>query len=205
MRNSYNKIAGHDTNRLIAISDAVFGVAMTLLVLEIRIPVVSGGNRELAVAFLELMPKFMVYFLSFLTAGIFWLGQAAQFEFIKKSNRNFNWINLIFLLFVSILPFTTAFLGDYIEYQFAIGIYWLNLFLMGVMLYVSWHYASRHDFVSPEDLETASVAIKRRIIVSQTLYFVSALLCFVHSYLAISLIILIQLNYAFAFFKERTK
>lgn len=200
---NYNKIAGHDTGRIIAISDAVFGVAMTLLVLEIRIPDVEGTEKDLAIAFLKLMPKFCVYFLSFLTAGIFWLGQAAQFEFIKKSDRNLSWINLLFLLFVSVLPFTTAFLGDYINFNFAVALYWLNLFLMGLMLYVNWHYVVAHRFVKNEDVAVASTAIKKRIIVSQSLYLFGTLLCIIHSYLAIGFIIFVQLNYAFAFFKSR--
>jgi hypothetical protein len=203
MKNSYNKIAGHDIGRIIAISDAVFGVAMTLLVLEIKVPEVEGSDKDLAMAFFKLMPKFLVYFLSFMTAGIFWMGQASQFEHIKKSDRNLIWINLIFLLFVSVLPFTTAFLGDYIDHNFGIAIYWLNIFLLGLMLYINWNYATKHGFVEKEVQEEVSEAIKRRIIVSQSLYFCGALLCFVNSYLAIAVIIAIQLNYAFAFFRGR--
>lgn len=203
MKNSYNKIAGHDIGRMIAISDAVFGVAMTLLVLEIKVPEVHGNDKELAIAFLKLMPKFLVYFLSFMTAGIFWMGQAAQFEHIKKSDRNLIWINLLFLLFVSVLPFTTAFLGDYIDHNFAIGIYWLNIFLLGLMLYINWTYATRHGFVAQEVEAEVSEPIKRRIIVSQSLYLGGALLCFINSYLAIAVIIALELNYAFAFFKGR--
>jgi Predicted integral membrane protein len=203
MKNSYNKIAGHDIGRMIAISDAVFGVAMTLLVLEIKVPEVHGNDKELAIAFLKLMPKFLVYFLSFMTAGIFWMGQAAQFEHIKKSDRNLIWINLLFLLFVSVLPFTTAFLGDYIDHNFAIGIYWLNIFLLGLMLYINWTYATRYGFVEQEVEAEVSEPIKRRIIVSQSLYLGGALLCFINSYLAIAVIIALELNYAFAFFKGR--
>ncbi|MGN7787071.1 TMEM175 family protein [Niabella sp. 22666] len=201
--NNYNKIAGHDTGRLIAISDAVFGVAMTLLVLEIKVPEIEGGNKDLATAFLQLMPKFLVYFLSFMTAGIFWMGQSAQFEHIKKSDRNLSWINLLFLLFVSVLPFTTAFLGDYIKHEFAIAIYWLNIFLLGITLYINWNYAVKHGFVPAEDKDEVSDAIKKRIISSQTLYFIGALLSFINSYLAIGVIIAIQLNYAFAFFRGK--
>ncbi|MCX8525378.1 TMEM175 family protein [Chryseobacterium formosus] len=203
MKNSYNKIAGHDIGHIIAISDAVFGVAMTLLVLEIKFPEIEGDDKELAMTFLKLMPKFLVYFLSFMTAGIFWMGQSSQFEHIKKSDRNLIWINLLFLLFVSLLPFTTAFLGDYIDHNFGIAIYWLNIFLLGLMLYISWNYATKHGFVDKEVEQEVSGAIKRRIIVSQSLYFFGALLCFVNSYLAIAVIIAIQLNYAFAFFKGK--
>lgn len=199
MRNNYNKIAGKDVGRIIAISDAVFGVAMTLLVLEIKVPEIEGGNKELAVAVWDLMPKFLVYFLSFMTAGIFWMGQATQFEYIKKSDRNLNWINLLFLLFVSLLPFTTAFLGDHMEHEFAIGVYWLNIFLLGIMLFINWSYASKHNFIADEELDVVSGGIKRRIITAQILYLAGALLCFANPYLGIGFIIVIQLNYAFAF------
>lgn len=146
MDNSYNNIAGRDTGRLIAISDAVFGVAMTLLVLEIKVPEVKGKDKELMMAFLGLLPKFMVYFLSFMTAGIFWMGQSAQFDHIRKSDRNLSWITLLFLLFVAVLPFTTAFLGDYLDHKFALGLYWFNIFLLGLILYINWSYAERKDW-----------------------------------------------------------
>lgn len=205
MKNNYNTISGQDKGRIVAISDAVFGVAMTLLVLEIKVPEIEGNEMELATAFLGLMPKFLVYFLSFMTAGIFWMGQSTQFEYIKKSDRNLNWINLIFLLFVSILPFTTAFLGDYIDHKFAIGIYWLNIFILGLMLYINWSYVTNHNFVAEEDKKLFSEGIKRRIIISQSLYLGGALLGLINPYLGIGVIILIQINYAFAFFNGRKK
>ena len=70
--NSYNKIAGKDTGRIIAISDGVFAVALTLLVLEIRVPVLETikSDTELIAAFILLKSKFLVYFLAFMTTGI---------------------------------------------------------------------------------------------------------------------------------------
>lgn len=197
MDNNYNTIAGRDTGRLIAISDAVFGVAMTLLVLEIKVPEVKGTDKELMMAFLELLPKFMVYFLSFMTAGIFWMGQSAQFDHIRKSDRNLSWITLLFLLFVAVLPFTTAFLGDYLDHKFALGLYWFNIFLLGLILYINWSYAERKGLVSDTDKQIGT-AIKRRIVTAQTLYLLGALLGLINPYWGIGVIIIIQLNYAFA-------
>lgn len=197
MDNNYNTIAGRDTGRLIAISDAVFGVAMTLLVLEIKVPEVKGTDKELMMAFLGLLPKFMVYFLSFMTAGIFWMGQSAQFDHIRKSDRNLSWITLLFLLFVAVLPFTTAFLGDYLDHKFALGLYWFNIFLLGLILYVNWSYAERKGLVSDTDKQIGT-AIKRRIVTAQTLYLLGALLGLINPYWGIGVIIIIQLNYAFA-------
>lgn len=202
---SYNKLSGQSAGRIDAISDAVFGVAMTLLVLEIKVPEFHHevSERELASAFLQLMPKFLIYFLSFMTAGIFWTGQSAQFRHIKSSDRNLNWINLLFLLFVSILPFSTAFLGDHISFKFSIFLYWLNILLMGIMLYINWEYANKHNFISAETKDAVYNPIKRRIVMAQLFYFIGALLCFINPYLSIAFIILIQLNYAFAFFGRK--
>lgn len=202
MKLSYNKLAGQSAERINAISDAVFGVAMTLLVLEIKVPELEGHETEgdLMHAFFALMPKFLVYFLSFMTAGIFWVGQSAQFRHIEKSDRNLIWINLLFLLFVSTLPFSTAFLGDHINFKFSILLYWLNILLMGIFLYINWTYADRKGFITEETRDMVYEPIRRRILVAQALYFFGALLCFINPYLSIGVIIAIQLNYAFAFF-----
>lgn len=208
MKLTYNKLAGQSAERINAISDAVFGVAMTLLVLEIKVPEAAEHHfteGELAQSFFALLPKFLVYFLSFMTAGIFWAGQTAQFRHIEKSDRNLTWINLLFLLFVSTLPFSTAFLGDHINYKFSILLYWFNILMMGIMLLINWTYARKHDFINEEALHTVYKPIRRRILVAQLLYFCGALLCFINPYLSIGVIIAIQLNYAFAFFSGGKK
>jgi uncharacterized membrane protein len=197
----YNKIAGQNTQRIEAISDGVFAVAMTLLVLDIKVPIAETikTETELAHSFFALMPKFVVYFLSFMTVGIFWTGQSTQFKYIEKSDRNLNWITLLFLLFVSLLPFTTAFLSEHITFKFAIIVYWFNILLLGIALYINWKYAYKNNFLTIADTEKAAVntAISKRIIIAQTLYAGGALLCFASPYLSIAVIIAIQINYAF--------
>lgn len=187
--------------RLIAISDGVFAVALTLLVLEIRVPVLDAIHSENALIeqFVELKEKFLVYLLAFMTTGIFWVGHAAQYKHIEKSDRNLNWINLLFLLFVTTLPFTTAFLGDYTQFKFPVFIYWINILMMGVMLYINWAYAYNKGFINDETKDTVNDPIRKRIIVAQSLYAFGALLCFISPYLSIGFIILVQMNYAFGF------
>lgn len=204
-KKSYNQIAGQSTERIIGISDGIFAVALTLLVLEIRIPVMEEikTEAELLKVFMSLSPKFLVYFLAFMTAGIFWMGHSAQYKVIEKSDRNLNWINLLFLLCVTMLPFSTAFLGDYIDFKLAIFVYWLNIFLMGLMLFINWNYVYKNEFVSEENRKLMNYGIRKRIIVAQSLYFLGLLLCFISSYLSIAFIIVVQLNYAFPFVKER--
>ncbi|MBB6237931.1 putative membrane protein [Pedobacter sp. AK013] len=204
---NYNKIAGQNIQRIDAISDGVFAVAMTLLVLDIKVPIADAirTEAELAEAFFALMPKFLVYFLSFMTVGIFWTGQSTQSKYIERSNRKLNWITLLFLLFVSLLPFSTAFLSEHITFKFAVGIYWLNILLLGVTLYINWRYAYKNNFVTIADDQKESVdsAISKRIIIAQTLYAAGAMFCFISPYLSIGIIIAIQINYAFGIISNR--
>ncbi len=203
-KSHYNMIAGKDTGRLIAISDGVFSVALTLLALDLRVPVMEAvtSEKQLVDAFLLLGPKFLVAFMAFMTTGIFWMGHSAQYKYIEKSDRNLSWINLLFLLTVIILPFSTSFLGNYVEYKFPLGIYWLNIFLMGLLLYIHWAYAYRHRFVSEETRELVNKPLRTRIIIAQSLYFCGALFCFISPYISIAIITLVQMNYAFALIND---
>ena len=202
----YDQISGQNIRRIEALSDGVFAIALTLLVLDIRVPVSESivSEKDLVHAFGTLTPKLLTYFLSFMTLGIFWTGHSSQFHFIDKSDRNFNWINLSFLLFVSIVPFTTAFLSEYITFKFAIAIYWLNLFLLGMMLFKILSYADKHNYFI-HDLADKSVikkAMIRRGMVAQSLYAFGALLCFVSTYLSIAVLIAIQLYFVLALFSK---
>lgn len=202
----YNDLAGKKTGRIEALSDGVFAIALTLLVLEIKVPDIPvHSEAELFRLFIGIAPRFLSYFLSFMTMGIFWNGQSVQLSYMKEYNRDLTWNTLFFLLLVSLLPFTTAFLGAYITFRFALLLYWLNIFLLGLVLYLHWGLALKKKFVSLEGeaLAEADKAIRRRIVTAQALYLAGALMCFISIYLSIGFIILVQLNYAFAFFAGR--
>jgi uncharacterized membrane protein len=204
----YDQIAGQNIQRLEALSDGVFAIALTILVLDIRVPINEQVvyEKDLISAFGKLTPKLLTYFLSFMTLGIFWTGHSSQFHFIEKSDRNFNWINLSFLLFVTITPFTTAFLSEYITFKFAVGIYWLNLFLLGVMLNMILSYADKHNYFKANVVKTEiKRAMIRRGIVAQSLYGFGALLSFVNTYLSIAVLIIIQLWFVLALFSKGQK
>jgi uncharacterized membrane protein len=202
-------IIGPPIQRIEAISDGVFGVALTLLVLDIKVPVSEMIHTEsdLMSAFSTLLPQFLTYFLSFLTLGLAWSGQSTQFtHYIKHNDLKLNWITLFHLLFVTTVPFSTAFLSAHIAYKFAIGLYWLNIFLLGSLRLINWNYAYRHNLLDIDEKGKNALhkAMIRRIFIAQTLYAVAALLCFVNPYLSIGTTILIQLNYVFEVFKKKT-
>jgi hypothetical protein len=139
MSTMYNLIAGQSVERLAALSDGLFAIAMTLLVLDLRVPASRGIHTELGlwVALVKLLPAFIPYFMSFVTLGIFWVGQQTQLNRFARSDRNLTWIHLGFLLAVSLMPFSTALLAEFITYRTALVVYWLNVLLLGVVLYGS--------------------------------------------------------------------
>jgi uncharacterized membrane protein len=196
----YNKIQGQSLERLAALSDGIFAVAMTLLVLDLHVPIREAvhGEQQLRAALLTLAPQFISYLMSCLTLGIFWAGQQTQLNYFERGNRDLTWIHIAFLFTVSVLPFSTRLLAEFIEFRTALLLYWVNIFVLGAILYVSWRYATRAGLLKDDVPFEIRRAIRRRIVFAQGLYALGAALCFFSTYWSIGFIVLVQLNYAIA-------
>lgn len=143
------------TQRLNQITDGVFAVAMTLLVLGIVIPEVTTGNAqmELAKRINELGPKFYSYALGFLILGNMWIMHRYQFRHIRQVDNGLSWLNIGFLVFISFVPFTISLLGDYLHEGTAtimVGINWLAF--MGLQMGM-WAYAARNRDLVESDID----------------------------------------------------
>jgi uncharacterized membrane protein len=197
---NYNRMAGKNLGRLEALSDGVFAVAMTLLVLDLKAPMAEAihSERDLWSALLALSPRFLTYLMSFVTLGIFWLGQQAQLNLLERSNRDMVWLHIGFLASVCLIPFSTALLAEFMVYRVALIAYWANIFLLGAILLASWRLARHSGLAKPNLPPDIDGAIYRRIIVAQLLYAVGAALCVFSTYWSIGFIVLLQLNYALA-------
>ena len=204
---SYNLIAGQSVERLAALSDGVFAVAMTLLVLDLRVPVIEAVHSEhdLWHGLVALSPRLLMYMMSFMTLGIFWIGQQTQLNHLARSDRSLSWIHILFLFTVSITPFSTTLLAEFPEYRTALVAYWVNILLLGSTLYFSWVCAMGTGLVKDDLPPEVPEAIKRRIVIGQGLYAAGALLCIFNTYWSIAFIVLVQLNYAIAPFSRRSR
>jgi uncharacterized membrane protein len=200
MTSAYNRVAGQNLTRLEALSDGVFAVAMTLLVLDLHTPVVETihGEADLGRALLALAPRLFVYLMSFLTLGIFWVGQQTQLNHLARTDRNHAWLHLAFLFAVSLMPFSTSLIAQFISYRAALLVYWANIALLGGVLYVGWRYATKAQLLQTELPDDLACAIEGRIAVAQGLYAFGAALCVVSTYLSLGFILLVQLNYILA-------
>jgi len=197
----YNQIANRSVERIGALSDGLFAIAMTLIVLEIRVPPLDAHatDGQLAAALGDLAPRFVTYLLSFLTLGIFWNGQQTQLSYVERGNRDLAWLELLFLAIIALFPFTTSLLADHIDLRLALALYWLNIFLAGAALYAIWEYVERSGLTRDGTAPAVGAAIRRRIGIAQLLYFVGLVIALlVGTYPAIAWIVLVQLNYAIA-------
>jgi TMEM175 potassium channel family protein len=200
MKRPYNAIAGGDVGRLEALSDGIFAFAATVLVLDVRTPEPADIHSEIALiqALAASSPRLFTWLLSLLTLGIFWVGQQTQLNQLARANRDLTWLHLVFLAVVTVLPFTTRLLSEFIDYRAAFLIYWANVFLLGLALYVAWAYAEGAKLVREDAPPELSGTIRRRIVIAQALYGLGAIVGLVSIPLGMALIILVQLNYAIA-------
>jgi hypothetical protein len=133
MSTSYDRIAGQSVERSAALSDGVFAVAMTLLVLDLRAPAVEAVHNEqdLWLALGALAPRLVMCAMTFMTLGIFWVGQQTQLNHLSRSDRSLSWMHILFVFAVSMTPFSTMLLAGFIAYRIALLVYWVNLLLGG--------------------------------------------------------------------------
>jgi uncharacterized membrane protein len=200
----FREIAGSSLERLTALSDGIFAVAMTLLVLGLTVQTAGSAHLQGAQANREvwehvlrpLWPHLLTYLMSFLTLGVFWVGQQTQLHHVRGTNRDLSWIHLVFLLCVALMPFSTMLVADYITAQLAIVVYWLNIVLLGAVLFAGQAYAGRAKLFKDDVTTEVRAAIRRRILIYQALYAVGILLCLVSTYASIAFIVLVQLNAA---------
>jgi uncharacterized membrane protein len=197
---TYNRVAGQSLERLAALSDGIFGVAMTLLLLDLHVPEKIPGMTpsDLRWALWKLAPNVLVYMLSFMILGIFWVGQQTQLNHLSHSERHLTWLHLAFLFPVTTMPFSTRLLVSFINFRVALLIYWANILVLGILVYCCWIRALRAGMVRENVSQAARDAICKRIVYAQILYAISVSLCVFSNYLAICAIVLVQLYFVLA-------
>jgi len=163
------------TQRIEAFSDGVFAIAITLLVLEIKVPHVAAGESlwaELA----HLWTSYLGYVFSFIMIGVYWANHHHIFHVYKKSDHYFVLLNVFFLMCISFLPFPTAVLAEYIaepeHQQAAMTFYALGLFLPSFSWLLTWLYAShKHRLLDPKLSQAYVTKTTRLYSISNLLYF----------------------------------
>jgi uncharacterized membrane protein len=128
---------GHDPTRVLTLSDGVFAIVITLLVLEIHVPDLAQG-QTLRDALREVRPSFIAFLISFVVVAIAWAGHRDLFALIRRTSRALVWLNILYLLPLSILPFGASLLARYDEESVALEMYGILLVTIEVTRLALW-------------------------------------------------------------------
>ena len=143
--------------RVEALTDGIFAIAMTLLVLELKVPELpkSVPSHELLRRLGEEGPVFLSFFFSFVYCGLLWLFHHLAMHFFRHMQVALVWLNLLFLMSIAVLPFSCALLGHFIHNRAALEIYFGNLFLAALLLLLQWLFARKRKLINEDDPQAA--------------------------------------------------
>lgn len=183
-------------NRVEALVDGIFGVAMTLLVLDVKIPQGLGplSDGEIVARLFDLYGNFRLYFISFVMLGLFWIGHHVEFHFVRSVDRTLLWLNLVLLLGVTLVPFSTSLLGEYGDARTPALVYGANLIVVGAMYYAQLVYLERRPHLASSAMtRTAALRFKRRAMIFLAVPLTSIAVAFFDTWLAVHLYLVVIL------------
>jgi uncharacterized membrane protein len=144
-------------DRLAALTDGVFAIAITLLALEVTVPIVEAGvsGSDLGSALLEQWPSYAAYVVTFFLVGAYWFNHHRMFNLLRGVDHRFLVLNIFFLMAIAIMPFPNALLAEYLlepeQQGVAIGVYGLAMMTLAVMFNLVWWYAGwRQRLLRPD-------------------------------------------------------
>jgi uncharacterized membrane protein len=184
-----------ETARIEAFSDGVFAIAMTLLILEIKVP--SAGSGDLSRQLIRQWPAYVAFVISFAFIGIMWINHHRLFTHIRRSNNVLLFLNLLLLLGVTAVPFPTAVLAQHFgqsDQRAAAILYHGTYFAIAVFFNILWGYASRHLLEKDADASAART-ISAQYALGPLLY----LLCVALTWVNVPLSLLVNIALAVFF------
>jgi uncharacterized membrane protein len=151
--------SGVSIGRIVSFSDAVFAVAITLLVLNIRLPALTEGQAQanLAGELAAQWPHYFAYMLSFIVIGAFWKNHHQFFDHLARHDETFTWLNIIYLMCVVFIPFPTYVLSEYGDIRVSVILYAATLSACGLMSTLMIWYASSGSRLVKADVKRISM------------------------------------------------
>lgn len=156
----WHKNTNSGTDRIEALSDNIFAVAMTLLVVNIRVPHVSEGTEHVLPLILPLWHHLRAFSLSFIIIGLYWVAHHRIFGFIKRSDAILLVLNLVFMGFAVLTPFLSGLLGQFDESRVSLALYGTNMIFISLTLQIIWWYASSRKRLVDSQLDRATIRLQ---------------------------------------------
>ncbi len=186
------------SGRLEALGDGIFSVAMTILVIELDLPKVTGGSwNGFVTALGQSWQGLLCYMISFVVLGIMWFGHRMMFEYIARTNRYFIFLGVLFYMVVCLVPFSTRFLAQDLKW-YSIMVYGINLSLCNLSLYAQWLYGinrkSLMEIALPAEVKKEA---KTLFLISPVVYSLAIVISFWAPLASIIIYVLTPLVYLF--------
>jgi uncharacterized membrane protein len=185
---------GFGTTRIEALADGIFAVAMTLLVLDVKLPdgEIYKSNHALIERLLSLEHIYVIYLVSFIVLGMYWVAHHAAFHYIRYVDHTLLWINLVFLFLITSIPFGTDLLGSHNALTFPYLYFGTKVLVLSSLLLAQLAYLRRHPELAQPSL-TATVArrIVKRIAIFALVPVLSMVAVFYNTRLALYLYLLL--------------
>jgi len=164
--------------RIESLTDGIFAFGMTLLVLGVGYPVSVQTFAKMPVdqILLTSVPYFVLYMISFLILAAFWVSHHVQFHYIRFIDRSFLWLNILALMFVAFVPFTSSLAGFFYTSLLAAAVFEFHLLVIGLFFHLQWRYATRHHRLVDPGLDQGTVTRIRGATLVIPLFSVTGLL-----------------------------
>ena len=179
------------TGRVEAFSDGVFAIAITLLILDLKVPPVEEfGNGGLGVALARSWPSYFAFFMSFVVVLVMWVNHHRIFTVVRKVDDAFMYWNGLLLFFVTVVPFPTSLLAEYLltpQAKVAAGLYAFVGFLISLAFTAVWQRATRHARLVQPGAEREVAELSRRYRYGPLAYLIAFLLVFVSAWATVAL------------------
>ena len=186
-----------DTNRLEAFSDGVFAIAITLLILEVRLP--SEDTGTLAHRLGQTWPSYVGFLISFITIGIMWVNHHTVMAQIARTDRRFLLANVGLLMCIAFVPFPTRVVAEHVRAEGARDaalLYGFTMVATAIMFSVTWFYASRGRRLLHSDADSAIVTgISRSYLPGPWIYLAATLVAFASATASVVLFMAIAFVY----------
>ena len=198
MAQTDDHLHANETQRIEAFSDGVFAIAITLLIIEIGVPHVTG-DETLSESLGDLWPSYGAYVLSFVMIGIYWVNHHSLFRLFVRTDHFFLMLNVFFLMAIAFLPFPTAVLGEYLndsaQRDIAVRLYAFGLLIPAFGWIVVWLYANARGLVDERLAPQYVRFLTVQYLLSNILYAGALMLSFLDAWVALALVTGLTLLY----------
>ncbi len=196
-----NRESYFNKSRVEALSDGIFAVSITLLVLGIRVPEIHNHQSmsELAKALLTLIPKLLSWIISFLIVCVIWVNHHHIFKQLKIVTKSIFWFNANLLLWSTLIPFPTALMGDYVNNPLSLITFGIINLLLSFSFYFLRKNIIKNDFVLKENVDRTHYknATRKLLIFGPILYVLGILSSLIHPYIAFTIYFFIPFYFVF--------